>query len=139
MAFSDEALTSAAQAATIILDGVKANRWRILVGVDAQKIDEMVRQSPVRAYDIAFFDEFARAAGWTERLSLRTPICARRIDHRTIFVRCGRICAPAMRRSEASVVRSTAASARTTGPVYLTWPCSSVPTTTGVGGTWPFA
>src|SRR6478736_639363 len=68
--FRDEGLTSAAQAATIILDGVKANRWRILVGVDAHKIDEMVRQSPVRAYDIAFFDEFARAAGWTERLSL---------------------------------------------------------------------
>jgi hypothetical protein len=28
--FRDEALTSAAQAATIILDGVKADRWRIL-------------------------------------------------------------------------------------------------------------
>ena len=71
--FRDEGLTSAAQAATIILDGVKANRWRILVGVDAQKIDEMVRQTPVRAYDIAFFDQFARAAGWTERLSLENP------------------------------------------------------------------
>src|SRR5215469_17356755 len=71
--FRDEALTSAAQAATIILDGVKADRWRILVGADAHKIDEMVRQSPDRAYDIAFFDEFARAAGWTERLSLENP------------------------------------------------------------------
>ena len=71
--FRDEALTSAAQAATIILDGVKANRWRILVGVDAHKIDEMVRQSPECAYDIAFFDKFARAAGWTERLSIENP------------------------------------------------------------------
>ena len=71
--FRDEALTSAAQAATIILDGVKADRWRILVGPDAHKIDEMVRQSPERAYDIAFFDEFARAAGWTDRLSLDNP------------------------------------------------------------------
>jgi NAD(P)-dependent dehydrogenase (short-subunit alcohol dehydrogenase family) len=71
--FRDEALTSAAQAATIILEGVKADRWRILVGADAHKIDEMVRQSPERAYDIAFFDEFARAAGWTERLSLENP------------------------------------------------------------------
>ena len=71
--FRDEALTSAAQAATIILDGVKADRWRILVGADAYKIDEMVRQSPERAYDITFFDEFARAAGWTERLSLENP------------------------------------------------------------------
>src|SRR6202046_2315450 len=68
--FRDEALTSAAQAATIILDGVKTNRWRILVGADAHEIDEMVRQSPERAYDIAFFDEFAREAGWTKRLSL---------------------------------------------------------------------
>ena len=71
--FRDEGLTSATQAATIILEGVKANRWRILVGVDAHKIDEMVRQSPVRAYDVAFFDEFASAAGWTERLSLENP------------------------------------------------------------------
>ena len=71
--FRDAAPTSAAQAATIILEGVKANRWRILVGVDAHKIDEMVRQSPDRAYDVAFFDEFARAAGWTKRLSLENP------------------------------------------------------------------
>ena len=34
--FRDEALTSATQAATIILAGVKADRWRILVGPDAQ-------------------------------------------------------------------------------------------------------
>jgi NAD(P)-dependent dehydrogenase (short-subunit alcohol dehydrogenase family) len=71
--FRDEALTSAAEAANIILDGVKADRWRILVGADADKIDEMVRQSPERADDIAFFDEFARAAEWTDRLSLENP------------------------------------------------------------------
>jgi hypothetical protein len=72
-AICDGAATSAAQAATIILEGVKADRWRILVGADAHKIDEMIRQSPKRAYDLAFFDEFARAAGWTERLSLENP------------------------------------------------------------------
>jgi hypothetical protein len=33
----------------------------------------MVRQSPDRAYDSAFFDEVARAAGWTKRLSLENP------------------------------------------------------------------
>jgi hypothetical protein len=71
--FRDEALTSAADAATIILDGVKANRWRILVGQDAYKIDEMVRQTPELAYDIVFFDEFAHAAGWTKRLSIENP------------------------------------------------------------------
>ena len=67
--FRDEGLTSAAQAATIILEGVKANRWRILVGVDAEKIDEMVRQSPDRAYDIAFFDRI-RPRGRVDRAPL---------------------------------------------------------------------
>ena len=33
--FLEEAPTSAAQAAKIILDGVKAGKWRILVGDDA--------------------------------------------------------------------------------------------------------
>ena len=45
----------------------KKARKAILVGADAHKIDEMVCQSPERANDITFFDEFARAAGWTER------------------------------------------------------------------------
>ena len=35
-AFRDAAPTTAAQAATIILDGVRQNRWRILVGDDAE-------------------------------------------------------------------------------------------------------
>jgi hypothetical protein len=62
--FTDDAPTSAAEAATIILDGVKADRWRILVGPDAHTIDEMVRASPERAYEPEFFDEFAKKAGW---------------------------------------------------------------------------
>jgi NAD(P)-dependent dehydrogenase (short-subunit alcohol dehydrogenase family) len=62
--FLEEAPTSAAAAATIILDGVKADRWRILVGQDAQRIDELVRQSPERAYDEDFFESFAKEAGW---------------------------------------------------------------------------
>jgi NAD(P)-dependent dehydrogenase (short-subunit alcohol dehydrogenase family) len=62
--FREEAPTSAAEAATIILDGVKADKWRILVGTDAHQIDEMVRQSPERAYDLDFFEEFAAKAGW---------------------------------------------------------------------------
>src|SRR5665213_1642584 len=36
--FLEDAPTTAAEAATIILDGVKADRWRILVGDDAQKM-----------------------------------------------------------------------------------------------------
>jgi NAD(P)-dependent dehydrogenase (short-subunit alcohol dehydrogenase family) len=62
--FRDDAPTSAAEAATIILDGVTAEKWRILVGKDADQIDEMVRQSPERAYDLDFFESFATKAGW---------------------------------------------------------------------------
>ncbi len=62
--FTEDAPTSAAEAATIILDGVKADRWRILVGPDAHIIDEMVRASPEQAYDTDFFDDFAAKAGW---------------------------------------------------------------------------
>src|SRR5580692_7397838 len=65
--FREEAPISAAAAATIILDGVKADRWRILVGEDAQRLDELVRQSPERAYDLDFFESFAAEAGWRLR------------------------------------------------------------------------
>ena len=67
--FVEEAPTSAADAAQIILDGVKADRWRILVGKDAHIIDEMVRQSPETAYEEEFFERFAAASGW--RLGMR--------------------------------------------------------------------
>jgi len=62
--FVEDAPTSAAEAATIILDGVKANRWRILVGPDAQAIDERVRRDPEHAYEQDFFDSFAAEVGW---------------------------------------------------------------------------
>jgi NAD(P)-dependent dehydrogenase (short-subunit alcohol dehydrogenase family) len=62
--FVDEAPTTAIQAATIILDGVKADRWRILVGDDAHRIDTLVRQSPERAYDLDFFENFATEVNW---------------------------------------------------------------------------
>jgi NAD(P)-dependent dehydrogenase (short-subunit alcohol dehydrogenase family) len=62
--FSEEAPTTAAAAATIILDGVKADRWRILVGDDAHRLDDLVRRSPEQAYDLDFFERFAREVGW---------------------------------------------------------------------------
>jgi NAD(P)-dependent dehydrogenase (short-subunit alcohol dehydrogenase family) len=62
--FLEDAPTSAAQAAKIILDGVKAERWRILVGADAEKIDRRVRETPEQAYDVEFFQSFAKEAGW---------------------------------------------------------------------------
>ncbi len=52
--FEEMAPTSAAQAATIILDGVKADRWRILVGEDVTRLDKRVRADPERAYDPDF-------------------------------------------------------------------------------------
>jgi NAD(P)-dependent dehydrogenase (short-subunit alcohol dehydrogenase family) len=62
--FRDEAPTTAAAAAKIILDGVKAERWRILVGADAHRIDERVRQTPEHAYDAEFFQSFVAEVGW---------------------------------------------------------------------------
>jgi NAD(P)-dependent dehydrogenase (short-subunit alcohol dehydrogenase family) len=48
--FRDNAPLTAAQAATIILDGVRAGKWRILVGDDAHALDETVRADPEGAY-----------------------------------------------------------------------------------------
>ena len=62
--FRDEAPTTAAQAAKIILDGVKAERWRILVGDDAHRLDERVRQTPEQAYTPEFYQSFAQEVGW---------------------------------------------------------------------------
>jgi len=62
--FFENAPTTAGQAATIILDGVKAERWRILVGDDAQRMDALVRADPEQAYEPAFFDRLAKEVGW---------------------------------------------------------------------------
>ena len=62
--FLEEAPTTAAQAATIILDGVKADRWRILVGDDAHGLDRMVRADPEAAYTPEFYQRMATEAGW---------------------------------------------------------------------------
>lgn len=62
--FRDEAPTTAAQAATIILDGVKADKWRILVGRDAEYLDAHVRAAPEGAYTSEFFQELMKNSGW---------------------------------------------------------------------------
>ena len=62
--FVADAPTSAAEAATIILDGVKADTLRILIGNDAHLIDSMARQEPDHAYDDDFYARFADKAGW---------------------------------------------------------------------------
>jgi len=52
--FRDQAPVSPAQAATIILDGVRNDRWRILVGEDAHALDRLVRETPEEAYEPSF-------------------------------------------------------------------------------------
>jgi NAD(P)-dependent dehydrogenase (short-subunit alcohol dehydrogenase family) len=60
--FRDRAPLGAAEAATIILDGVRRGAWRILVGDDAVEVDRMVRARPEEAYEPAFIEEL-RARG----------------------------------------------------------------------------
>ncbi|HVV43503.1 MAG TPA: SDR family NAD(P)-dependent oxidoreductase [Nitrobacter sp.] len=62
--FRDEAPMTAAAAAAVILEGVKAERWRILVGDDAHKLDARVRATPERAYEPEFYRSFAEEVGW---------------------------------------------------------------------------
>ena len=45
---------TAGEAATVILEGVKNNQWRILVGEDAKAIDKWIREAPEEAYNITF-------------------------------------------------------------------------------------
>ncbi len=58
--FRDNAPVSAEQAVTVILDGVRRDAWRILVGDDARAIDRHVRASPETAYDPSFVEALHR-------------------------------------------------------------------------------
>jgi len=49
----DGAPTTAAEAAAVILDGVRSGQWRVLVGEDAKQLDEFVRANPASTYDHA--------------------------------------------------------------------------------------
>ena len=55
---------TAAEAATIILDGVRNNTWRILVGQDAEILDRLVRENPEEAYEPSFMEQFVAQADW---------------------------------------------------------------------------
>src|SRR5580692_9483516 len=54
-AFRDLAPLTAASAAEIILDGVRQNKWRILVGEDAVVVDQLVRDDPENVYEPEFW------------------------------------------------------------------------------------
>jgi len=65
--FRDTAPVSAAAAATMILDGVRAGAWRILVGDDAHALDTAVRADPEAVYGpgglaLGVFSRFGPAA-----------------------------------------------------------------------------
>ena len=61
--FEENAPVSAAEAATVILDAVRDERWRVLIGDDAHALDAAVRAAPEQAYDGMEFLEILRAAG----------------------------------------------------------------------------
>jgi NAD(P)-dependent dehydrogenase (short-subunit alcohol dehydrogenase family) len=59
--FRDKAPVTAAEAATVILDGVRAGAWRILIGKDAARLDAFVRGNPDATYDYAEMRESFQA------------------------------------------------------------------------------
>lgn len=60
--FENDAPTTADQAATIILEGVKSGTWRVLVGDDAVALDQMLRATPTDVYTDGFMQQ-VHAAG----------------------------------------------------------------------------
>ena len=71
-AFRDQGF-SAAQAATVILDGVRSGAWRILVGEEAKMLDEQARANPEAPFRFENYAEMygpliaeAEAAGTSE-------------------------------------------------------------------------
>ena len=65
---------TAAAAATVILDGVRAERWRILVGDDAHMLDQRVRGAPEEAYEPSFYESFIKDVGCRSLVVVRTQM-----------------------------------------------------------------
>jgi len=62
--FRDNAPLGADDAARQILDGVRARRWRILVGEDAAALDRLVREDPEQAYEAGFMERLRATGSW---------------------------------------------------------------------------
>ncbi len=62
--FRNAAPVTAAEAAKVILDGVREERWRVLIGKDAHTLDRMVRESPETAYGEEFMAKLQAEAGF---------------------------------------------------------------------------
>ena len=59
--FRAKAPMTPAEAATIILDGVREEQWRILVGEDAHVLDRLVREQPEMAYEPSLLSQLLEA------------------------------------------------------------------------------
>jgi len=62
--FRDDAPMTAAEAAGIILEGVREERWRILVGEDAHVLDRLVREAPEESYEPSFMERLRAETDW---------------------------------------------------------------------------
>ena len=62
--FRDAAPMTASDAARVILDAVRDERWRVLVGDDARVLDELVREAPEEAYTEAFMEKLRAQTDW---------------------------------------------------------------------------
>jgi hypothetical protein len=62
--FRDNAPMDAAEAASVILDGVRNERWRILVGEDARVLDRRVREAPEEAYEPSIWEKLQAETPW---------------------------------------------------------------------------
>ena len=63
-AFRDNAPTTAAEAAAMMIQGVRDERWRVLLGEDAHVLDKLVREAPEQAYEDSFFKRLQEEANW---------------------------------------------------------------------------
>ena len=63
-AFRDDAPMTAGAAAKVILDGVREERWRILVGRDAEVLDRLVRENPEEVYEPSFMEKLRAETDW---------------------------------------------------------------------------
>ena len=63
--FRDQAPMTPSEASTEILDGVRQDRWRILVGDDARKLDAAVRANPEIAYESLTLGDLTSSAEGT--------------------------------------------------------------------------
>ncbi|MFT5208868.1 MAG: NAD(P)-dependent dehydrogenase (short-subunit alcohol dehydrogenase family) [Flavobacterium sp.] len=62
--FRDNAPMTAEEAASMMLQGVRDERWRILLGKDAVVLDKLVRSEPEEAYETSFMEKLEAEAEW---------------------------------------------------------------------------